>query len=164
MLNYQEANLEYWSCLWKQSWYKVAIMVMVVWPKLKLMSLGSSNKWVNIWPCDLVHHKLDSSQDSVRIEPLKVWRDVIDLEFVIYLMIFQFHFYLSLFHVLYFMSIFVYHLLHCNWFRCIRSCTKNPSHVFLTNRWLVHNWFVSLGNLLEVVVCHLLIGGMVGLS
>ena len=39
------------------------------------------------------------------IEPLKAWHDVINLEFIIYLMMLQFHFYLSLFHVLYFMSI-----------------------------------------------------------
>ena len=45
---------------------------------------------------------------NVRIEPLKAWHDVIDLEFIIYLMMLQFHFYLSLFHVLYFTSIFVY--------------------------------------------------------
>ena len=62
------------------------------------------------------------------------------------------------------MSILAYHLFHFMWFECIRSCTKNPSHKFLANRWLVHNWFVNLGNLLEVVVCHLLIGGLIGLS
>ena len=45
---------------------------------------------------------------NVRIEPLKAWHNVINLEFIIYLMIFQFHFYLSLFHVLYFMNFFVY--------------------------------------------------------
>ena len=44
---------------------------------------------------------------NVRIEPLKAWHNVIDLEFIIYLMMLQFHFYLSLFHVLYFISIFV---------------------------------------------------------
>ena len=42
---------------------------------------------------------------SVRIEFLKARYDVINLEFIIYLMMFQFHFYQSLFHVLYFMSI-----------------------------------------------------------
>ena len=96
MLHYQEANLEYWSCLQKQNWYKVAIMVTIVWLESELMSLTSSNKWGSIWPCDLVHHKFDSSQDSVRIEPLKAWHGVIYLEFIIYLMIFQFHF-LSIF-------------------------------------------------------------------
>ena len=47
---------------------------------------------------------------NVRIEPLKAWHNVINLEFIIYLMMFQFQFqfYLSLFHVLYFTSIFVY--------------------------------------------------------
>ena len=45
---------------------------------------------------------------SIKTEPLKTWHDVINLEFIIYLMMFQFHFYLSLFHVLYFMSILVY--------------------------------------------------------
>ena len=45
---------------------------------------------------------------TIRIEPLKGWHDVINLEFIIYLMMFQFNFYLSLFHVLYFMSILAY--------------------------------------------------------
>ena len=34
--------------------------------------------------------------------------NVINLEFIIYLIMFQFHFYLSSFHVLYFISILVY--------------------------------------------------------
>ena len=42
---------------------------------------------------------------SVRIEPLKAWYDVINLEFIIYLMMFQFHYCPSLLHVLYSMSI-----------------------------------------------------------
>ena len=46
------------------------------------------------------------------------------------------------------------------WFRCIRSCTKDPSHKFLVNGWLVHNCFVSLGSPLEFVMHHLIIGGM----
>ena len=37
-------------------------------------------------------------------------------------------------------------------------------HGFLTNRWLVHNRFVGLGNPSKVVVYHLLIGGLVGLN
>ena len=45
------------------------------------------------------------TQSIVGIEPLKAWHDIIKLEFIIYLMMFQFHFYLSSFHVLYFMSI-----------------------------------------------------------
>ena len=56
------------------------------------------------------------------------------------------------------------HLLHCMWLRCIRSCIKDLSHGFLVNRWLVHNWFMGLGNPLEVVVHHFLIGGMIGLG
>ena len=47
---------------------------------------------------------------------------------------------------------------------CIRSCTKDLSHGFLANKWLVHNEFMGLGNPLKVVVHHLLIGVMVGLS
>ena len=100
---------------------------------------------------------------NVRIEPLKAWHNVIDLEFIIYLMMFQFHFYLSLFHVLLYKH-FCLHLLHCMWLRCIRSCTKDLSHEFLENRWLIHNQFLGLGNLLKVVVHHFLIGGMVGLG
>ena len=56
------------------------------------------------------------------------------------------------------------HLLHCTWLRCIRSCTETLSHRFLPNRCLGHNRFMGLDNPLEVVVHHLLIGGMVGLS
>ena len=52
------------------------------------------------------------------------------------------------------------HFLHCTWLRCIRSCKEYLSHGFLANRWLVHNRFMGLGNPLEVVVPHLLIGGM----
>ena len=56
------------------------------------------------------------------------------------------------------------HLLHCTWLRCIRSCIEDLSHGFLKNKWLVHNCFMVLGNSLEIVVHHLLIGGMVGLG
>ena len=76
---------------------------------------------------------------TVRIKLLKAWHDVIDFEFIIYLMIFWFCFYLSLFHALYYMSILVWYLLHCTWLKCIRSYTKYPSHEFHVNKWLVHN-------------------------
>ena len=56
------------------------------------------------------------------------------------------------------------HLLHCMWLKCIRSCTEDLSNGFFANGWLVHNWFMGLGNPLEVIVHHLLIEGMVGLS
>ena len=56
------------------------------------------------------------------------------------------------------------HLLHCTWLMCIRICIEDLSHGFLANRWLVHNCFMGFGNPLEVVVHHLLIRGMVGLS
>ena len=79
-------------------------------------------------------------------------------------MIFQFHFYLSLCRVLHFMCILTYNLLHCTWFDCIRSCKEDPSHEFLANRWLVHSYFMSLGNPLEIVVHHLLIKGMSSLG
>ena len=54
------------------------------------------------------------------------------------------------------------HFLHCMWLRYIRSYTKDLSHGFLANRWLVHNRFMGLGNPLEVVVHHLLIGWITG--
>ena len=49
----------------------------------------------------------DSSMlwEIVMIEPLKVWHGITNLEFIIYLMVFQFHFSLSLVHALYFMNI-----------------------------------------------------------
>ena len=56
------------------------------------------------------------------------------------------------------------YLFHCTWFRCIRNCTKNLSHEFLANRWPVYNQFMGIGNLLKVVVYHLLIGRMADLD
>ena len=56
------------------------------------------------------------------------------------------------------------HLLHYTWLRCINSCTEDLNHGFLANRWLVYNWFMGLGNPLEVVVHYLLIGRMTGLG
>ena len=56
------------------------------------------------------------------------------------------------------------HLWHCIWRRCITNCIKDSSHGFLANRWLVYNLFMGLGNTLEVVVHHLLIGEMIGLG
>ena len=46
MFHYQEANFECWSCLQKQSWYKITIVVTIVWMKLEQMSSTSSNRWV----------------------------------------------------------------------------------------------------------------------
>ena len=56
------------------------------------------------------------------------------------------------------------HLLHCMWLRCIRSCIEDLSHEFLAKKWFIDIWFMGLGNPLEVVVHHLLIGGMTGLN
>ena len=54
--------------------------------------------------------------------------------------------------------------LHCTWLECINSCTKDLSHGFLVNRWLVENRFMCLGNPLEVVVHHLLSEGWLVLA
>ena len=56
------------------------------------------------------------------------------------------------------------HFLQCTWLRCIMSYIKDLSYGFLANRWLVHSRFIGLGNPLEVVMHHLLIGGMTGLG
>ena len=56
------------------------------------------------------------------------------------------------------------HLLHYTWLRCIKSWTKYLSHGFLANRWLVQSQFMGLGNLLDVVLHHLLIRGLAGLG
>ena len=53
--------------------------------------------------------------------------------------------------------------MHYTWIECIRSCTEYPIHGFLASRWFVYNQFVDLGNLLEVIVHHLLIKSMTGL-
>ena len=85
-----------WSCAQGSRWYE----------QLKSMvDLNYSRSW--------------AKGSSVRIEPLKAWHDVINLEFIIYLMMFQFHYYPSLFHVLYSMSILASTFLHCTWVRCI---------------------------------------------
>ena len=49
--------------------------------------------------------KISTMKNFCQDRALKRMADVINLEFIIYLMMFQFHFYLSLFHVLYFMNI-----------------------------------------------------------
>ena len=104
-------------------------------------------------------------EGCVRMELLKAWHDVIDLEFLIYLMVFQFHFYLSLFHALHFMSILVYIFCSVCDMSAFMSYRENPSHGFLVNRWLVQSRFVGLDNLLEAIVHHhLLIGGITGLE
>ena len=43
---------------------------------------------------------------------------------------------------------------------CIRSCKEDISHGFLLNRLVVHSWFMDLGNPIETIMHHLLIGGM----
>ena len=78
-------------------------------------------------------------------------------------MIFQFHFYLSLFHALHFMNILV-----CI-FRSVRDLdalevVQKIQVMGFSHRWLVHNQFVGLGNILEVVVHYFLIRGMANLS
>ena len=41
---------------------------------------------------------------------------------------------------------------------------KDPSYEFFVNRLFFHNRFVGLGNPLEIIVHHLLIGRMIGLD
>ena len=83
------------------------------------------------------------------------------LVFIIYLIKFQltFMYHFSMHYICYGL-----HFLHCTWLRCIRSCTEDPSHRFLANKWLVHNRFMGLVNPLKAIVHHLLIGGMAGLG
>ena len=56
---------------------------------------------------DMNYYRSWAKGSSARVEPLKEWHDVINLEFIIYLIMFKFHCYPSLFHVLYSMSILV---------------------------------------------------------
>ena len=99
------------------------------------------------------------TQSIVRIESLKAWHDVIKMEFIIYLMMSSFTFIYP-----HFMLYTLWALLSVSFALCIRSCTEYLSYGFLTNRWLVHNRFIDLSNPLEVIVHHLLIGGMTGLG
>ena len=92
----------------------------------------------------------------VRIEPSKAWHDVINIEFVIYLMMFWFHFYLSLFHEVYFKSILVCIFCIVRDLATLGLAQNILSHGFLANRWFVHNRFMGLGNPLEVVVVSIL--------
>ena len=52
-------------------------------------------------------------------------------------------------------------LLFCTWLWCIRSFTKDTSHGFLVSRSIIHSRFMNLGNLVETIIHHLLIGGMI---
>ena len=65
-----------------------------------------------------------------------------------------------IFHTLYFMIILGWHLLHCKWLECIKSCMKDLSHGFFTNKWFVHSRFVYLANPFENVIHYLLVKGM----
>ena len=49
---------------------------------------------------------------------------------------------------------------YCTWLGCIRSYMKDPCYGFHISWWVVHNWFMNLGNLLEVIVHCFLIGGV----
>ena len=44
---------------------------------------------------------------------------------------------------------------------CISNYTKNPNHKFLASRWVVHNYFMDLGNPSEDVVHYFLIRKMI---
>lgn len=71
-------------------------------------------------------HVLDTR--DVRIEPLKAWHDITKkMVFINFRLWFQFFFY-DFFHALSISSIQALLHLHCTWFACIRSCTKNPSY------------------------------------
>ena len=98
---------------------------------------------------------------TIRIEPLKEWHDVINLCMLLFINKFPINFYLSSFYV--FFNHFGLYPFHCMWLGCISSFIEDSSHGFLASRWLVHNRFVGIGNLLEFVVHYLLIRGMVGL-
>ena len=56
------------------------------------------------------------------------------------------------------------HHLHCTWLGCIRSYTEDLSDEFFASWWVVHSYFMDLGNPFEVVIHYLLIGGMICLS
>ena len=63
-----------------------------------------------------------------------------------------------------YLSIHAPHHLHCTWLGCIRSYTEDPSHRFLVEWWVVHNWFMDLGYPSETIVHYILIGGITCLS
>ena len=98
------------------------------------------------------------------IELLKSWHNIINMHiFIIYFHKALVHFYLSYFHALYLANTLT------NIFCIVRDLSalgvmEDSNHGFIASRWLIHNRFMSLGNLLKVVVHHLLIWGMVGLG
>ena len=57
---------------------------------------------------------------------------------------------------------FVSLILYMTW--CIKSYMESPSHDFLASRWFIHNQFMNLDNLFEVVIHYLLIGKMTSLN
>ena len=88
---------------------------------------------------------------SVGIEPLKARHDVTKLNLTILC---------YLFGVLTLIWVFSPCLLHCTWLGWIRSYTKDTSHGFLVSRKVIRSWFIDLGNPVETIVHHFLIGGM----
>ena len=116
------------------------------------------------WPCMAIQ-RWDPTKlrllASVGIEPWKAWHDIIDSDSFIILFIYVSWFCLNIsFVLLFYLSIHTLHHLHYTWLGCIRSCTEDPSHGFLVEWWVVHNWFMDLGYPSETVVHYLLIGGI----
>ena len=95
----------------------------------------------------------------IEIEPWKAWHNVTDCDSFINLFIYVSWFPLNISFVLIgYLSIHALHHIHCTWPRCIRSCTKDPSHGFFVEWWVVHNWFMDFGYPSKTVVHFLLIG------
>ena len=91
----------YWPNFRRDLSLTVRVLVLGSFIFLLCVTIGVGSIYYPFSMCLRVRHEVL----HVRIEPLKAWHDVINLEFIIYLVMFQFHSYLSLFHVLYFMSI-----------------------------------------------------------
>ena len=100
----------------------------------------------------------------VRIEHLKVWHNVIINIFIIEWYDSNFSVSSILFKYYTLLAFKPDTFLHCTWSRYVRRCMKDPSHEFLTNKWLLHNSLMDLGNPFEIVVHYLLIEGIKSLS
>ena len=98
--------------------------------------------------------------ESVEIGPWKAWHDVTNRDSFKKLFIYVFWFPIISFALIGYLSIHIPHHLHYTWLGCIKSYIEDHSHRFLVDWWVIHNWFVYLGNPFETIVYYLLIGGM----
>ena len=102
--------------------------------------------------------------NTIWIKSLKVWHDVTNLKFIIYLMIFQYYFYPFLSHTLYLWAFSPSISYIVNYLSILGVACKTQVISFLQVNNLFTTNLVYLGNPFEVVVYYFLIRGMTNLN